>query len=80
MWLVWPNGIHVSGAEAALEILKIIGGRWKFLSAIGQVAPMSYVCRGAYRLIANNRKRLGFLCGTACQIPGDRTKPDWKST
>jgi predicted DCC family thiol-disulfide oxidoreductase YuxK len=80
MWLVWPNGVHVGGSDAALEILKIVGGRWRVLAAVGQVPPLSYICRGVYRLVARNRKRLGLMCGPACQIAGDGTNPEWKST
>jgi predicted DCC family thiol-disulfide oxidoreductase YuxK len=59
------------GAPAVAALLMDAGGVWRALGAIMRVVPVSWVARGVYRLIADNRQRMPG--GTpACALPADR--------
>jgi predicted DCC family thiol-disulfide oxidoreductase YuxK len=59
------------GAPAVAALLLDAGGVWRALGAIMRVPPVSWLARGAYRLIADNRDRMPG--GTpACALPADR--------
>jgi predicted DCC family thiol-disulfide oxidoreductase YuxK len=60
-------------SSAALQVLKILGGWWKFLYWLGMIFP-AFLRNGVYRVIAQNRYKW-FGKKQSCMIP----TPDLKA-
>jgi predicted DCC family thiol-disulfide oxidoreductase YuxK len=66
------SGVIYTESEAALRILKLLGGLWR-IPALGIFVP-KFIRQWVYRTIALNRYRW-FGKYDSCQMP----KPEWKS-
>ncbi|WP_336321950.1 DUF393 domain-containing protein [Streptomyces lavendofoliae] len=70
LW-VTPAGEVYGGARAVAKILLRSGRGWAPLGALLLVPPLRWAAHGAYRLVADNRRRLPG--GTAaCAVPAPR--------
>jgi predicted DCC family thiol-disulfide oxidoreductase YuxK len=58
--------LHVRG-DAALRILRHVGGGWAVLGAIGRIVP-AFVRDGLYRFVARRRHRW-FDANDRCRLP-----------
>lgn len=59
------------GSDAIGRMLTDAGGLWRVPGVLMRVAPLSWLARAAYRLVADNRQRMPG--GTAaCRLPADR--------
>lgn len=67
LW-VTPVGRVYGGAQAVARLLLSAGGAWSVAGAVLTLPPARWAALGVYRLVADNRHRLG---GTAaCTPPG----------
>lgn len=65
------DGLVRGGAPAVAALLVDAGGVWRPLGAIMRIPPVSWLARGVYRLVADNRDRMPG--GTpACALPADQ--------
>jgi predicted DCC family thiol-disulfide oxidoreductase YuxK len=74
LWV--PSGGRVAGgAQAVAGLLTDAGGRWALAGALLRIAPLSWLAKGCYRLVAASRHRLPG--GTPhCRPDGPPAKPD----
>jgi predicted DCC family thiol-disulfide oxidoreductase YuxK len=57
VWWVTPEGRRYGGAKAVGRALLEVGGAWRLVGWLTQVAPTSWAAALVYRLVANNRSR-----------------------
>ncbi len=71
MFLVYPDGTWVEGAEAMLRCMMLHPG-WKVLAAPFLLWPLLSISERVYRWIADNRTRIGSWCGlkASCSVDG----------
>ncbi|KAF3469210.1 DUF393 domain-containing protein [Streptomyces sp. Tu 3180] len=73
LW-VTPVGRVYGGARAVAKLLLSAGGAWALVGALLTLPPVRWAAHAAYRLVANNRRRLpGGPAGCAA-LPADRTR------
>ena len=70
-WLVEPGRTRLEGAAAISRVLAALGGGWRVLAMPARVRALAAAEEVAYRWVARNRSRLGWLGVTPeCERPG----------
>jgi predicted DCC family thiol-disulfide oxidoreductase YuxK len=70
-WVIEPSGHRISGAAGLNRVLEELGGGWRLLALSYRVPLLASVEEAAYRWLAANRERLGWLGVTPeCDRPG----------
>jgi predicted DCC family thiol-disulfide oxidoreductase YuxK len=70
-WTVEPGGRRLAGAAALNRVLEELGGGWRLLAAPYRLRFLAAREEAAYRWLAANRGRLGWLGVTPeCERPG----------
>jgi predicted DCC family thiol-disulfide oxidoreductase YuxK len=70
-WLIEPGGRRLEGAAALSRALEVLGGGWRLLAIPGRLAAAAAAEEAAYRWVARNRGRLGWLgVLPECERPG----------
>ncbi|WP_240803148.1 DUF393 domain-containing protein [Streptomyces sp. A1499] len=71
LW-VTPVGRVYGGAQAVAKLLLSAGGVWSLVGAVLTLPPARWGALGVYRLVADNRHRLG-RTAAACAPPDRRS-------
>jgi predicted DCC family thiol-disulfide oxidoreductase YuxK len=68
----WSNKKIYTEADAVIEILKTIGGFWKFMALIFQIIP-KFLRNAMYHFVAKNRYKF-FGKRNSCRVPNEEEK------